>query len=176
MDVGVAYEYDLEETVAAVLDVSPNAPDLTAFRDALASAKEILFLTDNAGETAFDRVLSETLDKPVTCVVKSCPILNDATTTEALAPGLGDVAAIVESGSDAPGTALDLCGPDLRRRFADSDLIIAKGQANCETLSEVPGPVFVLFQAKCQVDARDLGVPLRSAILKRSAYWAPGPI
>jgi len=139
----------------------------------LARAKQILFLADNAGETVFDRVLIEILGRPVTFVVKSGPILNDATRSEALASGLDEVATIIESGSDAPGTVLDLCSSDLRQRFADADLIIAKGQANYETLSEKTGPVFFLLQIKCQVVARDLGLPVKSAVLKRSNHWAP---
>ena len=63
--------------------------DLPAFRQALAGASRVLYLADNAGETVFDRLLVETLNKPVTYAVKGSPILNDATRTDALAAGLG---------------------------------------------------------------------------------------
>ena len=173
LDVGVSHNYDLEDVIDEVLRDSSVVGEFDAFQDALARAKQILFLADNAGETVFDRVLIEILGRPVTFVVKSGPILNDATRSEALASGLDEVATIIESGSDAPGTVLDLCSSDLRQRFADADLIIAKGQANYETLSEKTGPVFFLLQIKCQVVARDLGLPVKSAVLKRSNHWAP---
>lgn len=173
-DVGVPHEHDLEETIDKVLSDPLDAGDLNAFQGAVARARDILFLSDNAGETVFDRVLIEVLGKPVTYVVKSGPILNDATRREALASGLDEVATIIESGSDAPGTVLDLCSRDLRQRFADADLIIAKGQANYEALSETSGPMFFLLLVKCQVVARDLGLPVKSAVLKRSSRWVLG--
>jgi len=64
---------------------------------------------------------------------------------------------IIDNGSDAPGTVLPDCSPDLKRRFKEADIIIAKGQGNYETLSGVKHPgLFFLLQAKCDVVARDL--------------------
>jgi uncharacterized protein with ATP-grasp and redox domains len=39
--------------------------DRTAFREMLAAAYQVLYLTDNAGETVFDRVLIEALGVPL---------------------------------------------------------------------------------------------------------------
>ena len=73
---------------------------------------------------------------------------------------------IIDNGSDAPGTLLDHCSPAFREQFTRAPLIIAKGQANYETLSEIRAPVFFLLQAKCRVIADDLGVPIGSVVLK----------
>ena len=68
-------------------------------------------------------------------------------------------------GSDAPGTILELCSPAFRRLFAGAEFIIAKGQANYESLSGTAGPIFFLLQAKCPVVARHLGAPVKSIVL-----------
>ena len=63
--------------------------DFESFQSALAQSKStILYLGDNVGETVFDRVLIETLDRPVTYAVKAAPILNDATREDAISAGL----------------------------------------------------------------------------------------
>lgn len=73
---------------------------------------------------------------------------------------------IIDNGSDAPGTLLEHCSAAFREKFAQAPLILAKGQANYETLSETQAPVFFLLQAKCPVIADDLGVPVGSVVLK----------
>jgi uncharacterized protein with ATP-grasp and redox domains len=167
IDLGIAPEYDLEETIERVLG-QPFAIDVyAAFRDRLAEANEVLYLADNTGETVFDRVLIETLGKPVTYIVKGGPILNDATRTDALAAGLETVATISDNGSNAPGTLIELCSPEFRHRLAQADFIIAKGQANYESLSGMALPIFFLLQVKCPVIARNLEIPLKSIVLKR---------
>jgi uncharacterized protein with ATP-grasp and redox domains len=168
IDLGVLQTYDLEETIERVLAEPLPAADLAAFRAALAGASWILYLADNAGETVFDRILIEQLSQPVTYVVKSGPILNDAIWQDALEAGLEKLTTIVDNGSDAPGTVLHLCSPAFRRLLNRAELIIAKGQANYETLSELKAPVFFLLQAKCPVVARDLAVPPRSIVLRQN--------
>jgi uncharacterized protein with ATP-grasp and redox domains len=77
------------------------------------------------------------------------------------------VAEIVSTGSDAPGTILDHCSDEFRELYEKAELIIAKGQANYETLSEKGPRVFLLLQTKCHVIARDVGVPVGSIVLKQ---------
>lgn len=175
MDVARGQECDLWGTVERVLAQSFAADDGAAFREALARAGTeghdgtvpLLYLADNAGETVFDRVLIEALDVPVVYAVKGGPTLNDATREDALAAGLDRVAEIVSTGSDAPGTTLDRCSDEFRELYEKAELIIAKGQANYETLSEEGSRVFLLLQAKCPVIARDVGVPVGSIVLKQ---------
>ena len=168
IDLGVGQEYDLKETIERVL-TQPFAIDAyAAFQDGLARADWVLYLADNAGETVFDRVLIETLDKPVTYAVKGGPILNDATRHDALAAGLGPVTTLVDNGSNAPGTIIGLCSQEFRHLLDQAELIIAKGQANYESLSGTAAPIFFLLQAKCPVIAQSLAVPVRSIVLKQA--------
>ncbi len=167
IDFGPAQSHDLREVVERVLSQPLEIDDGPALREALTRVGQVLYLADNAGETVFDRLLIEMLDVPVVYAVKGGPILNDATMEDALAAGIDEVAAVVHTGSDAPGTILARCSPQFRRRFEEAEVIIAKGQGNYETLSECDGRLFFLLQVKCPAIARDVGVPVGSLVLKR---------
>lgn len=148
----------------------PLVGDLKGFRRAVAEAHRILYLTDNAGEIAFDRLLIEQLSPArVTVAVRGFPILNDATLSDARTVGLHEIVEIIDNGSDAPGTLLADCSPEFKRCFAGADLIIAKGQGNFETLSDESYPIYFLFQVKCPVVAACARVPMGSRVLKRSS-------
>ena len=159
--------YDLWDTVERVLAQPFAVDDRDAFRTALAEADRVLYLADNTGETVFDRVFIEVLDKPVTYAVKGGPVLNDATRADALAAGIDQVANVVSTGSDAPGTVLHRCSDRFRQLYDEAELVIAKGQANYETLSAAGPRVFCLLQVKCPVIARDVGVPVGSIVLSQ---------
>ncbi len=167
IDLGVADSYDLETTLKRVLTQAFAINDLAALRSALAQSESVLYLADNAGETVFDRVLIESIDLPVTYVVKASPIINDATYEDAVAAGIDQVAEIIDNGSNAPGTLLDQCSDVFRKHFTQAGLIIAKGQANYESLSDTSAPIFFLLQAKCNVIARDLGIAEGGTVLKQ---------
>jgi damage-control phosphatase, subfamily I len=173
IDFGPGSTYELEATLDRVLTTPFTLGDLAPLRTALARAESVLYLADNAGETVFDRLLIEALPVPVTYAVKGGPILNDATLADAQAAGLGEVADLVTTGSDAPGTLLHRCKPDFRRRFEEATLILAKGQANYETLSPGDDRIFFLLQAKCPVIAEDIGVPVQSIILRHGGWTEP---
>ena len=168
IDYGVAETFDLEATLERVLHAEAPIDDLDGLRRALERVDEVLYLADNAGETVFDRVLIEALPVPVRYAVKAGPILNDATREEAIAAGLDQVAEIIDTGCDAMGAPLGLCSPAFRERFDRARLIIAKGQANYETLSGVDAPICFLLQAKCSVIAEDIGVAPGSVIIQAS--------
>jgi len=167
IDLAAFGEYDLWSTVERVLAQPFAINDGVALREALSGAGQVLYLADNAGEAVFDRVLIKALDMPVIYAVKGGPILNDATREDALAAGVDQVAEVTSTGSDAPGTILDRCSEKFRRLYDEARLVIAKGQANYETLSEEGTKVFFLLQAKCPVIARDVGVPVGSIVLRQ---------
>jgi len=165
IDLGPQQRYDLWEVIERVLAQPFALDDREAFWRAINAVDRVLYLADNAGETVFDRVLIETLDVPVVYAAKGGPVLNDATVEDAQAAGLGQCAEIVSNGSDAPGTVLDRCSEDFVQRYRQAQMVIAKGQANYETLSEAGSKVFFLLQCKCPVIAHDAGVPVGSIVL-----------
>lgn len=160
-------QYDLRDELERALGEPLAIDDGAALRVALSEVDRVLFLADNAGETVCDRLLIEAIELPVTYVVKDGPIANDATMEDARAAGLDQVAELMSSGSDAAGTLLDLCSESFRRTYDEAPLIIAKGQANYESLTGAGPRVFFLLQAKCPILVRDAGVPARSFILQQ---------
>ncbi|MBI5590394.1 MAG: DUF89 family protein [Deltaproteobacteria bacterium] len=161
-------ESSVRESVRQAL-TKPFVGDRIGFGKTVREAKSILYLTDNAGEIAFDRLLIEQLSPTrVTVAVRGGPVINDATMTDARAVGLHEIVEIIDNGSDAPGTLLDDCSQEFKRRFTEADLILAKGQGNFETLSDTPGNIFFLFMAKCPVIAAHAGVPIGAHVLVRS--------
>lgn len=164
----------LEQTqVEKSIDESLTGPlamaALKEFRNATDRAKNILYLGDNAGEIVFDRLLIEQLPyENITFAVKGGPIINDATIEDAEIAGLTDIVNVIDNGSDAPGTILESCSESFREQFRKSDLVIAKGQGNYETLSDVDKDIFFILRAKCPVIARHLNCDVGSLVLVKN--------
>lgn len=162
-------EDDLHRTITDCLTADISDIQLEPFREAVHNAEKILYLADNAGEIVFDRLLIEQLPmKKITVAVKGLPIINDATMEDAVYAGLTDEVEVIDNGADIPGTVLESCSASFRRRFEQADLIIAKGQGNYETLSEVDKNIFFILKAKCQVVARHLGCEVGKMIFQQS--------
>lgn len=166
MDLGVGRKFAIREDLDEILDQDFGIFDYDAFRQAHHEAEHILYLGDNAGESVFDRILIEALEKPLTYVVRDEAVINDVTMDDAIASGLDRAATLISNGSSAPGTILDSCSDGFLHQFNKATMIISKGQGNYEGLSGTAKPIFFLLKAKCRVIARDLGVQLNDIILK----------
>ena len=92
---------------------------------------------------------------------------------ERITGDLVDLRLVIDNGSDAPGTILEDCSGGFRNRFRDADLVIAKGQGNYETLSEVDRDVFFMLKVKCPVIAGDIGCEVGELVLRRREPSAP---
>jgi len=161
----------VEQTIIESLTDTLDTGSLEVFKNVISQAHDILYLGDNAGEIVFDRLLIEQLPcEKITFVVKGGPILNDAVIEDARNTGLMEIVDVIDNGSDAPGTILDDCSEMFRRRFEQSDMIIAKGQGNYETLSDVEKKIFFLIRPKCNVLARQLGCEIGSLVLSGSNH------
>ena len=171
IDSGVSAVTPFEEIAASIAmaeNEKPAIDDFLALENAIEKAERILILGDNAGEIYFDRLLLKALPpgKVLTYAVKRGAILNDATFEDADAAGIDEFAEVVDNGTRFPGTPLKHVSDEFRKVFAEADLIIAKGQANFETLSNRCDPrVFFLLRAKCDVIARKIAVPMGSFVI-----------
>ena len=165
IDFGTDSSFDLTEELETILSQDFAVNHFKKFCEVLKQARNILYLADNAGETVFDRLLIEEMDKPVIYLVREKPIINDATREDALLSGLDKVSEITSSGCDTPGTILKFCSDEFLETYRSANLIISKGQGNYEALSDEERPLFFLLKVKCQVVARDLGVKNGSIIL-----------
>ena len=131
----------------------------TALREAVEKSKHIMYIADNSGEIIFDKFLLENLPvNKVTYVVKGGPIVNDATMHDAISTGVIDLVKVIDNGHSAQGTILKDCSSTFKSEFNKADLIISKGQANFETLSDIKDKtIFYLLRAKCSSVASAIG-------------------
>ena len=127
-------------------------------------AKEIMYLTDNAGEIVFDTLLVKELKSlgcRVTVAVKGGPVLNDATLADAKLAGMDKIAdSVVTTGTDAVGLQPSECSKEFLKIYNKADFVIAKGMGYAETLTELDlkVPHGLLFRTKCNPVANYFGV------------------
>lgn len=144
----------------------------------LKKADEIFFLADNCGEIVFDRLLLQQIrtlgKKKIVMVIKGKPILTDVTRKDL--KGL-QMDRLVDEIMETEGLAvgLDLWtkerNADLVRRMRRADLIISKGMANFEALSEFNWKaVAYMLRVKCRPVSKTLGVDVdkNAIVLVRS--------
>ena len=118
----------------------------------LQNAKELLYLTDNAGEIGFDRIFAEHLHKAyphvnITFCVRGGPAQNDATRADAAAVGIPFP--VIDNGNTVPGTELSLLSKEAKAAMDHADIIISKGQGNTETLLGCGYNIYYAFLIKC---------------------------
>ena len=169
IDFGVHSAGDLHRAIERSLEDGEGMVDYPLLRERLECVDDVLYLGDNAGEIVFDKLVVEelvNLGKQVTFVVRGRPIINDVTAKDATYVGMDEVAEVISSGSDGPGTALRLCHPRFVETFRQARLIVSKGQGNFEGLSDESAPSFFLLKVKCPVVARELGVEIGKPILR----------
>jgi uncharacterized protein with ATP-grasp and redox domains len=159
-------ESAIEGVVQNCLTAEFDGQQVEAFRNSVHQAEKILYLADNAGEIVFDRLLIEQLPREkITAAVRGRPVINDATMEDAKFVGLTGIVEVIDNGSNAPGTILETCSQRFRDQFENADLIIAKGQGNYETLSDLDKNIFFILKAKCPVIAGHIGCEIGDMIL-----------
>jgi len=124
---------------------------------------DVVYLADNCGEIVFDTLLFEEIKKlggRITLVVRGAPILNDVTMKEALELGIDKmVDRVLTTGSNAIGLCLQEAPPELVEALRNASLIISKGMANYETMSEYDfRPIAYLLKTKCESVAEAMGL------------------
>ena len=142
----------LDEMLHKAMEMELDPTAYAALLDDLAKGKNLLYLTDNAGEIGFDRIFAEEIHKKyphleITFCVRGGPTLNDATREDAAAVGIPF--RIIDNGNLVAGTQLDLLSEEAKNALDTADIIIAKGQANAETLLDSPYNVYFAFLVKC---------------------------
>ncbi len=135
---------------------------------------KVCYLTDNCGEIVIDTLFMKEIKKVcerLTVVVRGRPIISDATLEDALKVGVDKIAdEILTNGKGAIGIIEEELPEETLDRLENADVIIAKGMANYESLSEGRfKPIAFLLKAKCEPIARDIGVEVGDmvAMLRR---------
>ena len=164
---------DFEGLIRENMNKSLSINDIEEFEGCLKSNNKALYLVDNSGEIVFDRLLIEKIREygvEVIVGVKSSPIVNDACEKEAIDAGLDEFAEIVTLGCDSGGIVEEMFSDEFRKVFDESSLIISKGMANYEGLTEMDltgKDVFSLLCTKCNPISKNLGTEIGSLVLKK---------
>jgi uncharacterized protein with ATP-grasp and redox domains len=166
IDMGPNKSFNIEKDMNEILRKDFAVCDYGKFKQCLDITDDILYIGDNAGESVFDKILIEEMEKPVIYVVRGMPVINDITYEDAIRAGIDKVATILSSGTDAAGTVLRTCSDEFKEAYSSSRFIVSKGQGNYEALSGERRPIFFLLKAKCRVIADDIGVNEDDIVLK----------
>lgn len=163
-------EFSIHDSLERVLRDGPAVNDYDEMKNDLANAKECLYLLDNSGEIAWDKIAVCEIKKRypdlrVVAAVRGGPIINDVTYYDAKEVGMDSVCEITDSGIDLPGVHLELCKDDFQNTFKNADIIISKGQGNFETLHGSGYPIYYLFMVKCSAVAEIIGEKIGSPLL-----------
>ena len=122
---------------------------------------DVVYIADNSGEILLDTLVINQikgLGGKVTLVVRGAPMLNDATMEDIEVHGI-EADRVLTTGSNAIGVCLEDAPPELVEAFGRASIIISKGMANYETMSEYGyTPIAYMLRTKCQAVADDLGL------------------
>lgn len=148
----VSYE-KMDELLNTAADYALDQAEYAKFRADLEKGKKLLYLTDNAGEIGFDRLLCEEIEREypgmeITVCVRGAAANNDALREDA--EQMGIPYRIIDNGTNLPSTPLDIISEEAKTAIRESDVIIAKGMGNVESLYDCGYPVYYLFLVKCR--------------------------
>ena len=160
----------LDEMLDKALEMPLDKDCYANFRQDLDRADRVLYLTDNAGEIVFDRVFAETLQAywpklQITFCVRGAPVHNDALRQDAEAAGI--TFPVIDSGSCIGGTELTRLGKEAAEAVERSDVIIAKGMGNTETLAGCGKNIYYAFLIKCPRFVQYFGKPMMTPMFVR---------
>ena len=158
----------LEEMLLSALEMELDMDVYRSLCGELEKGGKLLYLTDNAGEIGFDRLFAEAIhakypQMEITFCVRGGPALNDATREDAAMVGIPFP--VIDNGNLVPGTELKLLGQEAKDALEGADVIIAKGQANAETLLDSGYNIYYAFLVKCVRFIERYGCPKLTPML-----------
>ena len=166
MDFGVSLSSpeEFRAVFKKLLDQGIGSDDTARMKELLTDSKSVLYFFDNCGESQFDKLLIREIQRMgvrVVGVVRGERILNDVTMEDAERIGLDKILdRTVSTGTFAVGAVLSKAKDDLKEELDRADMMICKGMANYESLSDQDAgmPKVFILRTKCGPVARSLGV------------------
>lgn len=158
----------MEQLELAIDDSKELAEDIL-------NSKTLLYLGDNCGEICMDKILLRKIKElnpnvKIFFGVRGKPVVNDSIAEDAYVVGIDEYAEVIDNGDGSLGTVLDRTSHEFKEVYKKADVVIAKGQANYECLSEEKKKIYFLLMTKCDVIANDIGVPEKRMICMRNKF------
>ncbi len=162
-----AYTFD---EVGSIMDKGGSKPVFMGdVYSAASKAKHILYITDNAGEIGFDRLVVDAISQmgpKVTLVAKTKTFFEDATLDDARFFHFDDAVdgLVTADGFFAPSALPET----LRDVLNGCDLVIGKGTGSYEALQgeESAKPVVFMLKVKCAPIARQTAARMGEVVIK----------
>ncbi|MBR4863023.1 MAG: DUF89 family protein [Oscillospiraceae bacterium] len=148
----VSFE-DMDKMLDTAFTIDLDKACYAQFLKDLKNGKRFLYLTDNAGEICFDRVLAEIIAEAfpqleITFCVRGKPIVNDATREDAEIAGIRFP--IIDNGIGIGGTPIHMIGAEAKAALDAADVILAKGMGNTESMFGCGYNIYYAFLVKCE--------------------------
>ncbi len=164
IDFGALKPFNVKDEITKVLKNDLTIDHSYLLRKRLKRTKSLIYLADNSGEIVFDKLLIETIlqefnPQRITFVVKKDPILNDVMKLDAETVGITTIPQV-----ELYEVGRDRRDPSFIKFLEETDIVISKGQANFEDLHD-RDYIFFLLILKCDVIAKEVGLPEGSTLL-----------
>ena len=172
IDFGAMNSVDRDEFLSLFSNTEMREDDRKTYESFLrecTNAKTFLLICDNCGEIILDKLMLEQLKMrfphlTVRAMVRGDNVLNDATAEDAKYVGLDAEAEIISNGEAVAGTIYEMLPDEAKNVLDHSDVILAKGQGNYESLSGQGRHIFYEFLCKCELFTSRFNVPKLTGI------------
>ena len=178
IDFGVLSNVDNEKLMELLSEAKHQDMNEQIFEELihdLASAENMVLLTDNCGEIVLDKLLIRAIMErfphlKIQIIVRGGQALNDATMEDACQVGLTDLVPVIGNGTCYQGTYLPDISKEARDLLEHTDVILAKGQGNLESLQGCGLNIYYLFLCKCELFTKRFHTHLYDGILTNDRY------
>ena len=155
----------LEDMLDKAAELEISSQEVKHLEDELATAKTLLYITDNCGEIVLDKIFIEELKKryrnlEITVMVRGGLAINDATMEDAEEVGLTKIVPVIGNGTTIIGTVKEQLSQEAREYLDHADVIIAKGMGNFESMYQEGINPYFLFLCKCDLFTEKFGVQM----------------
>lgn len=173
IDFTAKHKFDINMLTNQIMNIEKinlAIDDGRALYERLKIAENLMYLGDNCGEICLDKLFIKYIKKEFPNIkvyfgVRGKAIVNDVTFDDAQMVDMQEVADVIENGDGSLGTVINRVNSEFREEFYKADVVIAKGQGNYESLSEIDrNNIFHLFMAKCEPVSNSLGVKTMSIV------------
>ncbi len=160
----------LDDMLAQALQMQLDMEVYESLCRDLSKGKKLLYITDNAGEIGFDRVLAQQIQKKypqlqITFCVRGLPAHNDATREDAAFMEIPFE--IVDTGNDIGGVDIPSLSAEAKAALEQADVVIAKGMGNTESMLGCQYNVYYAFLVKCPRFVAYFQKPMMTPMLLR---------
>lgn len=163
-------ENKLEQLLNNAAENSVCEEEYIYLQNDICNGQKLVYITDNCGEIVLDKLLIRVIKEQcpqldITVLVRGGNVLNDATIEDAKQVRMLELASVMGNGNSVAGTVLDMISDEAKRVIDKADVVIAKGQANFETMRYCGKNIYYIFMCKCQMFANNFQVPQYTGIL-----------